>query len=754
MGNIECAQKPQGGYGALSVSVFKSTAPDLTNVAPHSKESVYKDFLTPIESIPLAEFLKLGEQYQDVIETIRSTKDKGQRNQLKLRRLPAATISATFSSRGKDDILGNKLLHYNGLMVLDFDGVADIEDAKKRLADIPYIYYAGLSVSGKGLFAIVPIDTDDYRMHKVFFEALQEEMLQLGFVVDKACSDVTRLRVLSYDPAPYVNEDCEVFVLPDNDSINAPDPSEDEPEEMMGPETDTAGQVARYVDVWEKKEIPLDDYDDWRSMCMALSTLGEKAWAYVDRISKFSARYNREDNRKKFQEFVRSTRSIGLGTFFYKCHSYGVFPSDSPHYEMVPFPVEVFPEAVREIIYATHDCLNFPIDYIAPALLFTASVACGNAVTIEIKKGWTDKAIFYIAIVGDRGTNKSSCLAFALAPLREKDMQEYESYSKLKLQYDAEFRKPLRERDNALEEPTYCQTILSDFTSEVVVRQHKINRRGLAVYYDELMGFINNFNKYRSGSDEQMWTQLFTGSGIVVNRVSSEPVNIPDTCIGVIGTIQPEVLKDFARNKISSGFIDRWLFAYPDKVRYPELNDNEIDGKIPKEWSRIVSRILGIKYDGKSKVLRFSPEAKAAFYDWFNNLSHQKNNGSSSFAGMATKMERYCIRFSLVLEVIRYGCGESKLKEISLESVKGAISLCYYFIASAIKAHRKFTRNPLSGLTEKQLAIYNELPITFETGEGVEIAKSHKVSERTFKDWLKSDFFRHIKHGTYEKKYK
>ena len=104
----------------------------------------------------------------------------------------------------------------------------------------------------------------------------------------------------------------------------------------------------------------------------------------------------------------------------------------------------------------------------------------------------------------------------------------------------------------------------------------------------------------------------------------------------------------------------------------------------------------------------------------------------------------------MVLEVIRYGCGESKLKEISLESVKCAISLCYYFIASAIKAHRKFTHDPLSGLTEKQRAIYNELPINFETGEGVEVAKAHKVRERTFKDWLRSGSFRHIKHGTYK----
>ena len=749
---VEC-HRPQGGYGEVPVSLFPSTLPDL-DALKGGKEETYRLTLTPMREVQLSEFLSMGKGYGDIIARIRMCDDKDERSRLKLRKLPCATISASFNSRSREIPLENRLQLYNGLIVLDFDGLADVEDTKRRLAKLPYIYYAGLSVSGKGLFAIVPIDTDDYRMHKVFFEALQEEMLQLGLVVDKACSDVTRLRVLSYDPAPYVNEDCSVFVLPENEAIDVAASNEDEPEAMIEPETDTAGQVARYVDVWEKKEIPLDDYDDWRSMCMALSTLGEKAWAYVDRISKFSARYNREENRRKFQEFVRSTRSIGLGTFFYKCHSYGVFPPDSPHYETVPFPVEVFPDILQEIIYATHDCLNFPVDYIAPALLFTASVACGNAVTIEIKKGWTDKAIFYIAIVGDRGTNKSSCLAFALAPLREKDMQEYQNYSKLKLQYDAEFRKPLRERDVSMEEPTYCQTILSDFTSEVVVRQHKINRRGLAVYYDELMGFINNFNKYRSGSDEQMWTQLFTGSGIVVNRVSSEPVNIPDTCIGVIGTIQPDVLKDFARNKISSGFIDRWLFAYPDKVRYPELNDNEIDGKIPKEWNRIISRILGIKYDGKSKQLRFSAKAKEAFYDWFNNLARQKNNGSASFAGMATKMERYCIRFALVLEVIRYGCGESKLKEISLESVKGAISLCYYFIASAIKAHRKFTHDPLSGLTEKQRAIYNELPITFETGEGVEIAKAHKVSERTFKDWLKSGFFRHIKHGTYEKRYK
>ena len=194
-----------------------------------------------MRTISLSEFLSLGKVYGDVIARIRMTDDKDERGRLKLRKLPCATISAILSSRSRDIPLEERLTQYNSLMVLDFDGVADVEEAKKRLAEVPYIYYAGLSVSGKGLFAIVPIDTDDYRMHKVFFEALQEELLQLGFVVDKACSDVTRLRVLSYDPAPYVNEDCQVFVLPDNDAFDAPEAADEESEEMMGPETDTAG---------------------------------------------------------------------------------------------------------------------------------------------------------------------------------------------------------------------------------------------------------------------------------------------------------------------------------------------------------------------------------------------------------------------------------------------------------------------------------------------------------------------------------
>ena len=341
-----------------------------------------------------------------------------------------------------------------------------------------------------------------------------------------------------------------------------------------------------------------------------------------------------------------------------------------------------------------------------------------------------------------------------MRPLIDKDRAEYKKYRKAKDAYDSQMQKPLKERKAQLTEPEYIQTVLSDFTTEVLVRQHKINPRGLAVYVDELIGFIKCFNKYRSGNDEQMWTQLFTGSNIIVNRVSSEPINIDDTCIGVIGTIQPGLLNEFAKGKIDSGFIDRWLFAYPDKMMYPKLNHDEIPKDITNTWSDIIGKILKIPYKGKSKTLRLTKEAMNEYANWFDNLADQKNEGSPAFAAMATKIERYCIRFAIVLEIMKYGCGQSKLKSISLDSIEGAISLCHYFISCATKAHKQFSSSPLGELTEQQRRIYNELPISFNTGEGVEIAQDCGLGERAFKEWIKSKFFRHISHGKYEKRYK
>jgi hypothetical protein len=92
------------------------------------------------------------------------------------------------------------------------------------------------------------------------------------------------------------------------------------------------------------------------------------------------------------------------------------------------FPVEVFPIPIQEVISATNKNLNFPIDFIGASLLYAVSVAVGNTYCVEVKKGFQQSAVLYLAIVARAGTNKSHPLSFAIQPIVEHDKRTYRQY--------------------------------------------------------------------------------------------------------------------------------------------------------------------------------------------------------------------------------------------------------------------------------------------------------------------------------------
>ena len=729
----------------MPVSIFSSTAPSKgsSEIHKHGYKSI-SNVLIPTAECTLAEFLQLGlKQHKDTIDHIRSIEDKSERNRLKTTLLPSGSISVCLTTRESSKPLDQRITQYNPLIVLDFDNLPDIEAAKQTLVSLPYIYYAGLSVSGRGLFAIIPIAAADHTQHKTYFHALEKEMQTLGLTIDKACKDITRLRVISYDENPYINPDCTTYTLYETAT------PEQDPEETTTEDLE-ALKLEEHISLWEEQQIPLDDYDQWITVGMALSRLGEPGRQAFHRVSRYSDKYTTEATDKAFDNFLHNTKEITLGSFYYICHINGIHPSSTPEYESIPFPSEVFPEQIRQIINRTRTCLNFPLDYICPALIFASSVALGNAIAVEIKKGWKEKAIFYMAIVGEPGTNKSSCLDFAIEPLRKIDRDNLKTYKKKLKQYEATKNDP----DKNIEQPVYGQIVLSDITVEGFLKQHLNTPRGLAIYADELMGFVKSFSRYRFGNDEEIWTQLFTGVPIIVNRLHSDSFSVSNPFVGIIGGVQPGLLRKFADGKTDSGFIYRWLFAYPDKRTFSRFQDDEIDDHTMNQWETIIDTIRRIRYNGKTTVIRLSPEAYDLYKQWYNTGRETMEQASTSFIGITTKMERYCARFALILEVLRYTCGQSDLTSISAQSMKDACKLTYYFIAGAQKALKKLHSDPLGALTEKQRSIYLDLPATFTTREGLTTALLHSMSERTFKDWIKTPLFRKLDYGTYEKRYK
>jgi len=162
----------------------------------------------PSANIRLWDWLLNESEYTSIVQKLRETQDDVQKMLLKAQ-LPAITPSGIFNSR---DL--NGLVKHTGLICLDIDGkdnplYTDMELLKNEISKNEFILYCGLSVSGKGLFCLVLIEFPE--KHKGYFYALEKDFSEKGIVIDKACSDVSRLRGYSYDIMPFLNPYAKVY---------------------------------------------------------------------------------------------------------------------------------------------------------------------------------------------------------------------------------------------------------------------------------------------------------------------------------------------------------------------------------------------------------------------------------------------------------------------------------------------------------------------------------------------------------------
>lgn len=430
------------------------------------------------------------------------------------------------------------------------------------------------------------------------------------------------------------------------------------------------------------------------------------------------------------------------------------------------FPVEVFPEAVQKIITATNESLNFPIDFIGASILYAISVSIGNTHRAEIMRGYEQNSVLYLAIIGRPGTNKTAPLKWALKPIEQRDNVEFQNYEKEKQKYDTISALTKKEREQQGEsdpvKPVWKQHLVSDFTPEALASVHSFNKRGLGVNVDELASWFKNFNRYNKGSEQEFWLSNWNGITIKINRKGSDPINIPLPCISVGGTIQPGVLNELAENRTENGFIDRLLFVVPDNLKKDYWSETELSPVIIENWHNIVSNLLKVSIiqddtsNPQPKILRFTSEAKQRLFQWqkeLTDLSNKPENEATS--GIYAKIEMYAIRLALCLEMIRYACNEGDKQAVGIEAVEGALQLVEYFKKTAFKVHSIVSNaSPLDKLPTDKQTLYNALPDTFTTSEGVQVAESIGIAERTFKYFINNrDLFNNLKRGEYEKRF-
>lgn len=273
---------------------------------------------------PLRAFL-FSKKHKKDVERVRSLYGSEAYKQEK-KHLPMAAISGTFRTRNIGD-----LIEHTGLICIDIDEKDNphldmAEDVMPRLRELPYVFYAGKSVSGNGYFAIIPLLHKG--LHRQHYCSLKHVFLEMGINIDKNCGDVTRTRFISYDDNFYMNENAELYDgLESEDEWKRNVPVFSVPNVGNLPENGLTDEqkVDFCVRMIEERHIDITEgYSNWVSVGASLASMGERGRNYFHRVSRQNAGYKYGQTDRKFTNVMATMKKFNLGYFFDVCFRFGI----------------------------------------------------------------------------------------------------------------------------------------------------------------------------------------------------------------------------------------------------------------------------------------------------------------------------------------------------------------------------------------------------------------------------------------------
>lgn len=293
-----------------------------------SRFSSYKSTIP--KDICLYDWFK-NTDYINIVNEIRRSSDKEEIGYLKSL-LPAITVSGRFSRRRAADLIQHSKYICIDIDAADNPHILDFSLEREKLSHIDYVAYCSLSASGKGVFCIIPIKHP--LKHKAHFESLKQEFSKRGITIDKSCSDVTRLRLYSYDEAAYLNENPMIY----EDVLEQPFKVKVTPSVFSSSNRilDVAHssykretnlillQQILLINDYRKVDITVG-YLNWRNIASALANeFGEEGRQYFHRLSKFHERYNNFQTDNLYSSMLNTRYNYSFGTIIYLAQQYGI----------------------------------------------------------------------------------------------------------------------------------------------------------------------------------------------------------------------------------------------------------------------------------------------------------------------------------------------------------------------------------------------------------------------------------------------
>ena len=591
--SVNKADVSKGQKKSHSPTYFVSAAADPTSAGNllQKNVSVYSNCLEarPAATMTIGEILeklRTGGSVKELIDAVRNETDKDKRNELKIR-LPAILFGSDPQEERKA-----ALCQPNGIFVLDFDNIPpeELDTAKEKIAAVDYVFAVFVSVSGKGLFALAAYEGTPNL--KTLLAAMQADFC---YDLDKHCSDVSRLRIVTQDENLIVKNEVYPAILI---------------EETGGEE-----QTLKWV----------------------------------------------------------------------------------------PFPVDVFPESLRNYIIESAAALNVDPAYVGPFSLAVIASVIGSSIRIQLKSGWQEPSIIWTVLVACSGSGKSPGLDAAVEPLRtiqkKADKRHIEAESEHEKQlavYNAKVGQWKKKPDSRPPEkplsPILEAYIVDDTTPEALLEILEQNPFDVCLPKDELSSWLGGFdayNKGKSSKDLPFWLAMHGGRYYRVNRKSTgQKISVATTpAISICGGIQPGILSKILKENehyFDAGLAARILFAMPPDQSQRWTNA-VVSEATKNRYQGIIDRIHSWQsYTDDNPlnpenpdVLTLSESAQEAFIAFYNaNAEERERMESETQKAFWPKLTGYAARIALVFHVVKKIDGHvTDYDTIDGETMESAIRL-------------------------------------------------------------------------------
>lgn len=392
------------------------------------------------------------------------------------------------------------------------------------------------------------------------------------------------------------------------------------------------------------------------------------------------------------------------------------------------FPYDIFPQHIQDFI-AYHPFQN---EYIAGSFLTALSTVVGNSCTLIANDGYFVKPILYLAVVAPPGASKTPALKSVYNYLEKIDSSYYKQYEAEKESYkqDLAFYKNQKKGDGVEEptQPVLKQLLIKDSTIEMVVKILSTNIDGCCILADELSGFLKRMGRYGDNDEVQKWLELWSGSPVLLQRISRDENKVENPFCSIFGGIQPGVLESLSsKENEHNGFYHRFLFIYPEMDPKKNWGKYEIPQYVKDSIQSTFINLMMKR--GENQYYRLDDEADRMYGEWFNHKNKKYNSATEdNVKGIIAKYQDYCLRFALLLHVSHNY--EDHGRMVSGVSMERAIRLTEYFLGNMYKSMKVLApESPVDKVTGNNLKFFKALPPSFTNKTAITIAKEFNIKD-------------------------